>query len=404
MDRIFKIMGLLLIGVVSTAFANTLLSIYGIGEPLDIQSARTEALGGLSLSIYDGYNHTIKNPSLTTQFEKTVLTATYYRYQNKYNLEGTQSSYVNHNLPYFAFTIMLPGYIPLTVSYQNRYDWGYKVIEEFEEEGVSGLSKGIGSGTVNTFSFGGSYGITDSLSFGGRFDLWYGTPKRVWTKEFDDEDYTGVRDIINYHIKGIGFSLGGTYKIRKMLTVGGFYEYVGELDVERKVDNYYEEFKVEKGVMKYPSRFGIGVSFTPSKKMLIGLDMTYSMWSSSYFMDDPRDYRNTFGINAGFEYYFTRNPKSFFLKRMPIRVGLLYKPWYDTVDVEGGGVENFKEWGLTFGTGFSFVENENSTIDVACKFINRSSEGTEFLDESVYQLYISFSGMEKWLGKLVEED
>jgi long-subunit fatty acid transport protein len=396
--RLFVYISLVFV-LISGVFSNTLLSIYNIGEPLNINPARNEGMGGISLALYDKFNHTDINPSIPAQFDSTVLSVTYYRYQNDYLLEGNGSSYVNHSLPNFTFTILLPFNIPLTVSMKEKYDWGYKTIEEFDEGGISGINKGIGSGTVRNFSVGASYEIADRFAFGGRFDFWQGTPKHVWSKEFNDEDYTEVRDIISYDINGFGFSLGATYKIMDKFTIGGFYEYCGKLNVERTVSSYFEEFKKEKGNMKYPSVIGTGVGFKPFNNMTLGFDMIYSQWDKAYLMDEPDNFKNTFEYKFGLEYYFSKDINSFFLLRMPVRFGIYYKPWYDRVEVDNT-LEDFREWGITFGTGYDFYQHSISGLDIAFKFSNRKSVNSNYIDENIYQIFVSFSASEKWIGRL----
>jgi len=398
MMRILKTITVIVaISLVSICYSDSILNIDNYGEPVDPLSARLIAMGFVNVGLFDGRGFSHINPSAPSCSQSTVFTTTFYRNESTYNLGGVRSSRVIYNLPCITFDINLPFGGVLSFSYLNRYDWGYKVSKPIMEgEEKIGTAYGYGDGGVSTYSAGYSIDIT-RLLVGGAIDYWYGDPKYIWTKEFTKDGYSDVRDVIEHRIKGVGFRLGAGFNSEKV-DVGFYLRYPLECDMDRVISNVEGEIAEEDTSIRYPVVLGFGVSVKPVNTLTVGFDLINSRWAGFKIggHTDGR-LRNTTEYRLGIEFQPPLLKKRFILLRLPARFGYYYRPWYSL----GADGARYSENGITFGTGLMFIENENSSIDVAFQVGWR--DGGE-LKENIYRLYLTFNGIEKWLGKYIEED
>jgi len=385
----------------SGAFANTLLNIDHMGEPLLGYEARGVGMGNTSIALFDGLNTSLLNPAVSAQLTTTLFTATYLRYQTKYSLGGQESAVVEHNLPNVAVTAFIPKIIlPVTVGYHSYYDWGVKVVQPLLENGEEiGEQRYIGSGSVNAFSVSAGKTILPWLSLGLRLDYYFGAPKQVWVKDFSDENYSDVRDILEHKMQGPSFTVGAIGNLGGGLDLGFFYQHKAQLDVQDTVTSYFGEVSSSSYSITYPARLGVGVAYSPFKWLTMAMEVIYTRWSGFSSDVETYNFNDTTEFHYGMELVPSQDPKAFKLWRLPYRLGFYYIPFYGT-DSWGG---KYKEMGVTFGMGYYFRQNENSRVDVAFEFGKRGGGGVQ-LDENIFRLYFSVSALEKWLGKFIEEE
>lgn len=382
------------------AQANTLLNIAGMGEPLFCYEARAIGMGGACIALYDGVNTSLLNPSSSAQLSTTLFTVTYLRYQTRYSLEGAETAVVEHNLPNLSFTAFIPKLkIPITISYHSNYDWGFKVTQPLIVDGVEvGKESGIGKGSVNSFSVGVARPLWDWFSLGLQLDYYFGDPKEAWVKDFDDESYTDVRDVLDHSMHGPSFTVGATSHWNSGLDIGWFYHYKAKLNTQDTVTSNGDEISKEEYSITYPSKLGFGLAYRPYSWITTTLDAIFTKWSDFQKNGKGADFRNTTEFHFGVELVPSSNPKAFKLFRLPYRFGFYYIPWYAS-DPQGG---RYNELGATFGLGYLFGASDNSRVDVAFEF-GRRGGGALALHEQIFRLYFSLSAQEKWLGKFPED-
>jgi hypothetical protein len=380
--------------------ANTLLNIGGMGEPLFCYEARALGMGGACIALYDGANTSLLNPSSSTQLSTTLLTVTYLRYQTKYSLQGADSVVVEHNMPNLSFTALVPKVkIPITISYRSNYDWGFKVTQPLIANGVEiGKETGIGKGSVNSFSVGVARPLWSWFSLGLQLDYYFGDPKEAWVKDFSDDNYTDMRDVLDHSMRGPSFTVGAVSHWNMGLDIGWFYHYKAKLSTQDTVTCNGEEISTKEYSITYPSKLGFGLAYHPYRWITTSLDAIYTKWSDFQKNGLGADFRNTTEFHFGVELIPSSNPKAFKLFRLPYRLGLYYIPWYAS-DPQGG---RYNELGATFGLGYLFGANENSRVDVGVQF-GRRGGGALALHEQIFRLYFSLSAQEKWLGKFTED-
>ncbi|MGQ9707226.1 MAG: hypothetical protein ACUVWP_09600 [bacterium] len=381
----------------SMVFSDTVLNIDNYGEPIEPLSARLIAMGFVNIGIFSGSGLSHLNPACTSANPSTSFVATFYRDQNTYNISSIGSTKVAYNLPYISLDLKLPFGGVISISYLIRYDWGYKVSKAIlDGEEQIGTAYGYGDGDVSTYSLSYSIGIS-KLLFGTAFDYYKGDPKYIWTKEFTKENYSDVRDVIEHRISGVGLRFGTGYH-SKLIDAGFYLNCPLKMNLTRVVSNVEGELTEKDGDIKYPVVIGFGTSFRPQKMITVGFDMLNTRWSRfKIFGKSDSRLRNTTEFRLGFEFQPPIRDKKMLLLMMPARFGFYYKPWY-SMDIDGS---RYNERGITFGTGLIFTGNENSSVDFACHFGWRRGG---VLSENIYRLYFTFNGIEKWIGKYVEED
>jgi hypothetical protein len=381
----------------SIAMSDTVLNIDNYGETIEPLSARLIAMGFVNIGVFTGGGLSHINPATPSANTSTMFIATFYRDQNTYNLGNLGSTRVTYNLPFASLDIALPFRGVLSISYMNQYDWGYKVSKAIMDgDKQIGIEYGYGEGGVSTYSAGYSINISRFL-LGASVDFWKGDPKYIWTKEFKDDNYSFVRDVVEHRIGGIGVRFGSGYH-SKLIDAGFYLNYPFKLSMKKVISNVQGELTTQDGDIKYPLVIGLGVSFKPQKMLTAGFDMVNTRWSGfKMFGQGDSRLRNTTEFHLGFEFQPPVKMKKSPALMMPARFGFYYKPWY-SMDVDGA---RYTEKGITFGTGLIFSGNENSSIDFACQLGWRKGGS---LKENIFRLYFTFNGIEKWLGKYIEED
>jgi hypothetical protein len=130
----------------------------------------------------------------------------------------------------------------------------------------------------------------------------------------------------------------------------------------------------------------------------VAADVRYNRWSAFAVDGADSGYRDTFEVHAGAEGRLTTARRSFFLWRMPYRVGASYVPWYATTNGE------FAKVGWSVGTGYLFTENEDSRLDFALEYSRRGDLASQGLREEMIDFHLSVVGLETWLGKREREE
>jgi len=392
-----RIIVLLSILFFSVAISDTVLNIDNYGEPIEPLSARLIAMGFVNIGVFSGSGLSHINPACPSATASTMFIATFYRDQNTYNIGNLGSTRVNYNLPCASLDIAMPFGGVISISYLNQYDWGYKVSKAIMDgDNQIGIEYGYGDGGISTYSAGYSINVSHLL-FGASLDFWEGDPKYIWTKEFKDDNYSFVRDVIEHRISGVGVRFGSGYH-SKLIDAGLYLNCPLKMNITKVISNVEGELTRQSGNIKYPLVIGIGASIKPQRMMTVGFDMLNARWSGfEIFGQGDSRLRNTTEFHLGFEFQPPIKMKRSLVLMMPARFGFYYKPWY-SMDVYGA---RYNEKGITFGTGLNFSGSENSSVDFAFQLGWRSGG---ILREKIYRAYISFNGIEKWLGKYIEED
>ena len=382
---------------------------YGIGDLHQNGYGRTAAMGGASL----GSRHSVQinsanpasynaNDSLSFIFDIGV-DGTYSKYKS-----STGKMNVNDvNFRYFSLSWPVTKHIGMAMGVQPFSDMGYDVAYSEVVGGIGNVYHNYqGEGTTSKAFFGAAISPFKGLSLGANLNYIFGRLNQNTLISFDSADLfyisktegTRLRDFtltygLQYDLKlkkGQHLTLGVTLENQSNLTAlhRVFSEKIITINSTSLVDtlNYTPEGK---GIIKLPSTFGIGLSYSKIDKLEINADYYHAAWSQSTFfgeklynpITDDAELVNQSRISAGAEYIPEAYSIRSYMKRVRYRVGFHQESSYLKLNNH-----QIKEFGMSFGAGFPFPKSK-STANFALEF---GQQGTT-ADKLVKNNYTKFS-------------
>ena len=149
-----------------------------------------------------------------------------------------------------------------------------------------------------------------------------------------------------------------------------------------------------KAIIKLPSTFGIGLSYTKLNKLEINADYYYAGWSKATFYGQTDELlTNQSRISAGFEYI----PEAFsirsYLKRIKYRAGIHQENSYLKLNDH-----QIKEFGISFGAGIPFPKSK-STANFAVEFGKKGTTKDNLVRDNYTKLSLYLNLYDYWFVK-----
>lgn len=212
----------------------------------------------------------------------------------------------------------------------------------------------------------------------------------------------------------VGYNVGVMYDVSEKVTLGLSYRSKIEMRVKEgdaKLDFAGEKIKevllatgkippLEDGTFKaelpLPSNTTLGVSYRPSEKWLLGLDLQYVGWSAydslnvvftenvlnGYTIKAEKDYKNTMIYRIGAQYRAT--------ERLDVRLGVYYDQSPIRENNYNPETPGMNKVGIS--TGLSFEPYKNLLIDFAFLYIKGISRDGSYPDPVPSDVSNTFSG------------
>ena|GEM_PF-1125822 len=381
------------------ALGNTILAAGTAGEPGIDVDARAVGMGGAALALFEGTNVNGTNPAAPASYGRAVFNVTLYRGYNSYDTREGRSVEITYDVPRAELAVPISEAAAFSAVFSQELNQNYELTRPLEYEGKPvGVSRLKGVGSVYSFSAG------IASRFGGRWlggvsaGYDFGAPREIYSKEFKAKGYSRIEEDFEAAYKGVKGALGAGFLISDRLSLGAAAEIYGDHRVHETVSTEYATLYEEDHRFKMPWSAGLGAAYVVGPRGRFAADVRSTSWSR--FAVDGRKfgYRNTVEFHAGAEGRLTTGAKSFFLWRMPYRLGVSYAPWYS---MEHG---DFAKAGVAAGAGYLFSNNENSRLDFALEYSRRGDRASQGLGEQMLDFYLSVVGLEAWLGKRGRED
>lgn len=170
-------------------------------------------------------------------------------------------------------------------------------------------------------------------------------------------------------------------------------------------------FSAEKG-FELPMTYGLGLGWTHSKKLFVGLDFTMQKWGSVEFPGTVQQgskkvyalrkdiLKDRFGVNAGIDYVPDPASRRSFINRVHYRFGAGYATPYYYIN----GKEGPKEFSVSGGFGIPLDRiywnsqgNMRPVLNVSAQWVHTSAK--DLITENTFRINLGLTFNERWFAK-----
>jgi len=165
-------------------------------------------------------------------------------------------------------------------------------------------------------------------------------------------------------------------------------------------------FSAEKG-FELPMTYGLGLGWTHSKKLFVGLDFTMQKWGSVEFPGTVQQgskkvyalrkdiLKDRFGVNAGIDYVPDPASRRSFINRVHYRFGAGYATPYYNINGNDGPKELSVSAG--FGIPLQNAYNNRSVLNISAQWARTSAK--DLITENTFRINLGLTFNERWFAK-----
>ncbi len=384
---------------------------YGLGDLHHYGYGRTAAMGGASLGSRHSLQINSANPASYNALDSLSFVF-------DFGVDGTFSDYKSDNgklkasdvnFRYFSLNWPVTSWLGAGMGVQPFSDMGYEVgfVEEVDSESNVYHSYN-GDGTTSKAFFGASAKLFKGLSVGANLNYLFGRLNQNTNVAFDNSDLFYISKTEGTRLRDFTLSYGLQYDLElkkdQFLTLGITFEPQSKVTALHRLFNYKAialststltdtiEFVAEtKDIIKLPSTFGVGLSYSKLNKLEVNADYYYAGWSKATFFGktDPL-ITDQSRISAGFEYI----PEAFsirsYLKRVKYRMGIHQESSYLKLNNH-----QIKEFGISFGAGIPFPKSK-STANFAVEFGKKGTTKDNLVRNNYAKLSLYLNPYDYW--------
>ena len=395
---------------------------YGFGQLSDQSFASGKAMGGIGYGLRNGLQINATNPASYSAVDSlTFLFDAGMSLQNaNFQENGTKTNAKNSSLDYLAMQFRLAEGLGFTAGFLPYSTVGYKMSsssaiseDQFGNE-ISGLSSHNGTGGLQQVFIGLGYEVLKNLSVGANFYYVYGDIAHTISTTFNNTNAFTSLWSEEVSVKDLKIDFGAQYtqKFGKKhaVTLGAVYSLGKDMnsDAYRYLEKYNgktlltQTIDTLSNVCGMPHTLGVGLTYTYSNRLTVGLDYTLQKWADVKFPNTVEDkqflvqeglFTDRKKVSFGAEYI--PNPVSrSYLSRIRYRIGAHYADPYAKVD----GKEGAREYGASFGFGFPLFQSK-SILSVSGQYVKVSPKVKGMLEENYLKVNVGLTFNERWFMK-----
>jgi hypothetical protein len=390
---------------------------YGVGELWSNNySSVLSPMGNTGIAIRSERFINIKNAASYTAFDSTSFL---------FDLAGTamfktlKSGDISQESDYASLGYILFG-TPVTRWWRASFglipfsNVGYNV---FQDKVIDDIGRtrftNEGSGGLNQFHVGSGFRITPKLSVGLNASYIWGLIMRRQRVAFPDSLSMISTRVDNIdHVSDFIFNIGVQYftKVGEEMELGlgavftppmdlnstrkyiGINYFGGSNNIELSRDTVVYSPST-KGILKFPTGFGAGVSLRKFDQFLVSFDVNWSNWKEfeSYGKNDSL--QNSYSFHLGGEYIPKHNSISSYWHRVYYRLGFRYENTYLRINNQ-----SITEFGISFGLGLPFKRSK-SMVNFALEIGNMGTLKKDLVQENFIKFTFGLTIQERWFIK-----
>ena len=353
-------------------------------------------MGGAASAV-TGENFSPTNPAVISRFYRSGLTGMMIPEYRRPRDTAASVNLRSFSVPIARAVFPLRHRFVASGGVKQDYDlnWRFDGTKVFDGEDLNEYIVSNGSLFALYGGVGRSFGRNFSAGIQAEFHR--GRQERTWylqSSQSEEEENFRSLDVVKNRFAGHSFTAGILFYPYKWLHVGFSYQpgYGLSVDESLLAGTGYEENST--GHIDVPGTLAFGVSVHPGEKFLLGFDVEHSPWGSVDNSEAlPFEMNNYLRLSVGVEFVPSNDPLASYLKKWPIRTGIMYRILPSRVDGE-----SVDELSFTVGVGMGLREGRGR-FDIFTQYSRRGSLEEIGLEERVIRFGISLSGFEKWVPK-----
>lgn len=326
-SQLKKILSLMfaLVSMCCVAQNNTIspYSKYGIGlfEPNGL--GRSLAMGGVGIALESGQNVNNINPASYASLDSTMVLFDIglqldYEYIKTHLESGGK---INGNISYFSLSLSPNNRLGLSFGIAPYSSVGYTIsTNEYMTGGgqMKYLSQISGLGGLTRVYLGTGYRLFKNISLGVNASVLFGPKSECQTIMLPETNEFSINvDNSDYYVGGkldFGFQQNIEISKKNILTIGAIYSTPGILRCDRTefacnsftyvgiVDTLYYDNDDADRYTTLPATFGVGVSYSKNKRIVLSADFNYNPLSKFKLYDKRSKMLDNSMFNIGMEY------------------------------------------------------------------------------------------------------
>jgi len=387
---------------------------YGLGDLHPYSYGRTTAMGGASLGSRHAVQINTANPASYTANDSLSFIFDFGIDGIYSNYKSTTGSFKANdvNFRYFALSWPVTKWFGAAMGLQPYSDMGYQVGFTDQITGGGKVAHSYeGEGSTSKAFFGAAISPFKGLSVGANLNYIFGRLNQNTSILFDDATIFYIYRTEGTRLRDFSLSYGLQYdlEIKKdhFLTLGLTFEKQTDFTALHSVSSYRSitvgsssltdtlKYQPEtKSIIKLPSTYGIGLSYTRLNKLEINADYYHAGWSKTTFFGaaDPL-ITDQNRLSLGFEYI----PEAFsirsFMKRVKYRAGIHQESSYLMLNGH-----QIKEFGVSLGAGIPFPKSK-STANFAIEFGKKGTTDFNLVRDNYTKLSLYLNLYDYWFIK-----
>lgn len=385
----------------------SLYSIFGVGDLNYSTSTRTDAMGIMGIALYGKYLNSL-NPAAWTRIPITSFIT-------KVDLTKTNSTdgintakRTAANFETFALAMPLNrgnGWI-LDLSMHNYSNVNYDTKFSGSASGEDYTQYYSGNGGLERIAIGVSYIILKYFSFGAQINYNYGNIVKSTEIDFTNINLFNTKNSTENRLSGfyvntglIFHGFGKIFKNKKLenMTLGVSFSTPYKLNSEItgyfKKNTQTDSITVSSGKIQMPWSLGIGISNEFNDKLVAAADVFMQDWNSYKYYDvHPVEIKSNLRAGLGIEYTPSKRIEDSYYKRVSYRLGASY-----TMDYLNLNGEQIKSLGLN--AGLSLPISRFNALDLVFNYQSKGKTTNGLILDKVYRLGATVNIGELWFIK-----
>ena len=398
---------------------NSPYSQYGLGILSDQSQGFSRGMNGVGLALRKGNVVNTLNPasysavdSLTMIFDVTLSgQITNFKEGNRrLNVKNADFEYAVG-----SFRLMPNVGASFGVLPYSNIGYDYSTTQTLNESLGSVPIEMKGSGGLHQAFVGLGWKVFRSLSVGANVAYLWGTFDRSVTSGSTTyvEDFSkSFTANVNSYLITLGAQWEHPLTLKDNLLVGVTVGLGHKLHSDVAVsDGDSTVFSAEKG-FELPMTYGLGLGWTHSKKLFVGLDFTMQKWGSVEFPGTVQQgskkvyalrkdiLKDRFGVNAGIDYVPDPASRRSFINRVHYRFGAGYATPYYYIN----GNDGPKELSVSAGFGIPLDRiywnsqgNMRPVLNVSAQWVHTSAK--DLITENTFRINLGLTFNERWFAK-----
>ena len=381
---------LALLALASTARANSVFAVGGLGEPSLPENARLRALGGAGAAEFGPGAFSMVNPASIAEARFLSLEATMLSTRRSISTQsfGSETGYETA-FPSIRLVVHLPQNFVLGGSYLVGTNAGFEIFRP-ESLGTPSVLHITGNGGLNFVRATLARRFSKRLRLGVDYEVIGGSYREEWVRTFRTPLLLSARDTLETSWDRLGRWRFGLQYGRERFSIGGVYETARRVPatfVQRTAGSEV----MTRGDFTIPDGFAAGFNLGLGARSRFVGQYSRQNWTEESLSSDLVNFRAEERYSLGFE----KQPIGVgsTLNKLPFRLGATYLCWPDLLPTAGqpdvtGGVAHLDEWSVSLGTGVR-TPDRGGTIDASLEGGSRGDETTLGARETFFRLSIS---------------